>query len=305
MEFVTGLLAYKAIAVIGAVLLALAGMAWATGQGILLNDRPKLLAISAAAVGGEILQLSDGRACIIQDIDGVDSGEDAGIAVAGVFNITSASATLFSIGDSVYWDVSANLAIRPESAIGTDFYLGKATKAKANGDLVVRTDLNVVQVPELQYSNDLVSAEVEDTTTPTNFDKNYTFPANDIEVGDVINIKGYVYILDTNSTDTLLIKLLFAGVELHATTALDVADGDLFIFEMTVIVRTIGASGTFIAFGMITQDAPGGAMVSVEQQSSAIDTTGTNLVAVQATWSVAHADNEVRLEGLVVTRQRK
>ena len=100
----------------------------------------------AALASGELLQHTDGRALVVQGSgDGFASGALATGAVRGKFALASASGTTFSIGDSVYWDVSATQAVGPAlTADGSaDFYAGVATKAKTSGQTVVEVDLNV------------------------------------------------------------------------------------------------------------------------------------------------------------------
>ena len=153
----------------------------------------------------------------------------------------------------------------------------------------------------LLYSNTAASAAVSNTTTETAFDKSYTIPANSLQVGDVIRVRCQVIATSTNSTDTLKVKGYLASINLQDTGALDVADSDVVFIDLDLIVRTIGASGTFVGAGIQTIGTPGTAtMKHFKLASSAIDTTTTNAITFKATWSVASASNSCRLDVLDV-----
>lgn len=153
------------------------------------------------------------------------------------------------------------------------------------------------------YANTAASAAVSNTTAETAFDKSYTIPANTLAAGDVITIKGWARATATNSTDTLNIKLKIGSTIIVASGALDVANDDMVYFEATLVVRTIGASGTFVATGTVTIGTAGTATVkSFYVASTTIDTTATQAITVTATWSVANSGNSVRLDILNVER---
>lgn len=156
------------------------------------------------------------------------------------------------------------------------------------------------------YSSTAASAAVTNTITPTTFSTgSYTIPANTLVVGDVITIRGQGIATATHSTDTLSIILQIGAGPTTVLTlpALDVANGDTFEFEINIEIRTIGASGTFVAEGFYIFGVPGtatskGAFLG----STAINTTLSQLIAVTATWSVADVGNSVRLDVLDVER---
>lgn len=99
----------------------------------------------AAAVyaSGEVVQLADGRAAYADTLSPIAVGDAVTFRTQGIVDLLSASATTFTKGDYVYWDASANLAITAPGA-DEDFFVGVAVKAKANGDVTVKTELNVV-----------------------------------------------------------------------------------------------------------------------------------------------------------------
>jgi len=149
-----------------------------------------------------------------------------------------------------------------------------------------------------------VSSEHENTVTEALFDQYYTIPANTLKAGDLVKIRYQGIVVDSNDTDTLTIVLYLgglAGTALMSTTAVNAEDNDIFIGDCSVIIRTAGASGTFVSCGMFCDsDAAGEAMKAAFVASTAIDTTAAQVIGVGADWSVAHADNECRLDFLSV-----
>lgn len=98
---------------------------------------------STTVYSGDPVQLEDGRAGVKAGLETASSGDLMSVDVNGIFDIVSASATLFSKGDEVWWDSSASQAVPASGTLSTsDFYLGIADAAKVNGELAVRVDLN-------------------------------------------------------------------------------------------------------------------------------------------------------------------
>jgi hypothetical protein len=88
-------------------------------------------------------------------------------------------------------------------------------------------------------------------------------------------------------------------------TARDVANNDIFFGDAEMIVRTIGASGSFIACGLApaNPNAAGAAVNQTFLGSTTIDTTTAKVIGVSAQWSVANAGNSCRLDFLRVVLQ--
>lgn len=145
------------------------------------------------------------------------------------------------------------------------------------------------------------SADVENTTDETAFNKTVVIAAGSLVAGSTIRIRGVVKVTDNNSTDTLTLKLKLGSTVLCTTAAVDVADDDVGLVDALVTIRTAGSSGTLVSSAMHTLGVPGTAtMKSYLLTSTAIDTTAAQTVSMTATWSVAHADDECNLEQLVV-----
>lgn len=95
---------------------------------------------SSASSAGEVVQLADGRAAVVQcDLAASELGS---VKVEGNFDADAATGVTFLVGELVFWDASANTAINSEDTDLADFAIGHATKAKASGELVVRVELN-------------------------------------------------------------------------------------------------------------------------------------------------------------------
>ena len=63
------------------------------------------------------------------------------LAVAGVFDVAKATATVFSAGAKVYWDATNKLAVTSDGE-GENKLLGKAVAAAGNGATTVRVRLS-------------------------------------------------------------------------------------------------------------------------------------------------------------------
>lgn len=157
------------------------------------------------------------------------------------------------------------------------------------------------------YNAVAASAAHTNTTTEALFDKQYSIPANTLKAGTVIKVRYQGIATATDSTDTLTIKLYIGGLTGTAIltgTATDVANNNIFAGEAMIVVRTAGASGTFVAVGTHTDvpAASGTAAHSITEitASTTIDTTAAQVIGVGADWSVATTSNSCRLDIMVV-----
>jgi len=128
----------------------------------------------------------------------------------------------------------------------------------------------------------------------------YIIPANKLEVGDIVRIKVFATVVDSNSTDTLTPILKFGGTAIATGAALDVADDDIIYAWADVHVTAVGSSGTMTAVSEMRTDALGATTVIAATNLTSKDTTGGLAVALNVDWSVAHADNEVRIDTMSV-----
>lgn len=95
----------------------------------------------ANLVSGEIIQLDDGRAAVVNTARAITSGDPAVARTDGIYRVDCAAATEFALGDAVYWDSSASQAVASPGA-SDDPYLGTAVRASSSSEAFVEVDLN-------------------------------------------------------------------------------------------------------------------------------------------------------------------
>lgn len=151
------------------------------------------------------------------------------------------------------------------------------------------------------YNPVAASSNVTNTVSETDFSTSYTAPANSFKVGSLVHIRGYGIVPTTNSTDTLTIKVYFGTVAVLTTAAVDVANDDIFTFDIMLTVRTTGASGTFVGCCFYQDPDAAGTAPRWSTVADNVDTTGTVAIKASATWSVADPGNVCNLQMLAVT----
>lgn len=114
----------------------------------------------AAKVSGDVVLLSDGRAGSVKT--DLAASEKGSVYTRGIFDLVAGSAVVFSAGEPVFWDYSANTAINKKDAAETeDFFVGTAVAAKASGETVVRVDLNEKAGGRIAITTELLAASVD------------------------------------------------------------------------------------------------------------------------------------------------
>jgi|TARA_R110000751_G_scaffold112917_2_gene212064 hypothetical protein len=151
-------------------------------------------------------------------------------------------------------------------------------------------------VGEKLYSEAGTLREHENTVTAADL-FSYQIPANKLEVGDIVRIKAFCTVVDSNSTDTLTPILNFAGSAIATGAALDVVDSDIVYVWADVHVTS---STAMTAVSEIRTDALGATTVIAATNLSSKDITAVMAVALNVDWSVAHADNEVRIDSVSI-----
>lgn len=225
------------------------------------------------------------------------------LALEGVFDFPKSGAVSFTTGQKVYWDAT-NLIASSDPSVGR--LIGRVVKDAATSDATVRILLDMQAVPALLYSAEAASTVITNTVAETDFDKQVTIPANTLQVGDVIRVRGQAIAPSTNSTDTLTLRLKIGATVVVATAAVDVANSDIGYLEADVVVRTVGANGTIVAGGVQALGTEGTVSAKpFKLASTAIDTTVAQTVKASAQWSVANAGNQVRLDVLDIELLRK
>jgi hypothetical protein len=96
--------------------------------------------LTASAKTGDIVFTGDGRAAIIYDCGDLVSGDTPATSTNALVKLDSASATLFSVGQDVFWDVTNKVAVVAQTAASR--LVGRCVVAKTNGQTSVLTRLN-------------------------------------------------------------------------------------------------------------------------------------------------------------------
>ena len=150
------------------------------------------------------------------------------------------------------------------------------------------------------------SSTITNTVTETVFSNgSYTIPASFLIVGDVLHIRAKAFCIAENSTNTHRVKMYIGATAIGDSGALQLAANDVVIIDTTLTIRTITASGTFIADGLITYSVSGTfSTLPFTVASTAIDCTATQAIAVKSTASAASAGNQIRLDEMEITLDR-
>jgi len=152
---------------------------------------------------------------------------------------------------------------------------------------------------EKLYSEAGTGREHENTTDAADL-FNFAIPANKLQVGDIVRIKVFCTVVDSNGSDTLTPVLKFGGTAIATGAALDVDDSDIVYAWADVHVTATGSSGTMTAISEIRTDALGVVHVPAATSLTSMDTTSGLAVALNVDWDAAHADNEVRIDAFSV-----
>jgi hypothetical protein len=156
------------------------------------------------------------------------------------------------------------------------------------------------------YANAAASTAISNgVSTEQDFSLTYAIPANTLQVGDVVVIKGHAVVSAAAGTDTLTVKIYIGSTVIAATAAVNATTADIVSFELTLVVRTIGASGTFVAMGYVCNGVIGTATaLPLHLASTTIDTTAAKTIKASATWSATTATCTVALQSLIVEMSR-
>jgi hypothetical protein len=159
------------------------------------------------------------------------------------------------------------------------------------------------KMPRLLYANTAASTIHTNTTDAALFDTQYSIPANTLQAGDVIKVRYSGLVVEAQGTDTHTVALKFGGLSgttIITSAATNSTTDNIYGGEAEIVIRTIGSSGTFVAVGTSTvvEAAAGTAVQDIVAKiaSTSIDTTAAIVVGVSCDWSVAHEDNQSRLD---------
>lgn len=136
----------------------------------------------------------------------------------------------------------------------------------------------------------------------------FDIPANTIKQGTVVKVRYQGIATATNSTDTLTVVLrcgptTLIGQALITHAATDVADGDIFEGEFTLVGRAAaGAAAACVGVGSFSGLGAAGTPTrhAAYLATTNFATNGVLKMEVTADWSVANAGNSCRLDVLTV-----
>ncbi len=141
------------------------------------------------------------------------------------------------------------------------------------------------------------------TETDTAFDTKYTIPANTLKAGTVVRVRAQGIHTATTGAETHDLSLKIGSTTVVSAASVDPANNDLFYVDCLIVVRTAGASGTFVATGTVLANGQNGAGTAKPffKASTAIDTTAAMDLAVFIDRQAAATDGDsVRLDIFVV-----
>lgn len=169
--------------------------------------------------------------------------------------------------------------------------------------LMIDGNGGLIKVPT--SGGDVLDSKVVDSTAITNadtnehdFDRTVAAPANSLRAGDVVILRGQAIVTAAAGTDTSTFKLYIGTTPILVSAAVNATTGDIVDIECTLVVRTAGVSGTFVASGRIFNGASGVGASVVSGATGAINTTVANTFKVSVTWSATTATCSATLKSL-------
>ena len=105
------------------------------------GDSDRRVTLQAAASAGEVRQLSDGQAGVMQGQNAAASGDQRSFKAEGQFTLTKATGVVLLDGGRAYWDHSAN-NVTYKKVNDRDFYVGRVVGDAASADTECVVNLN-------------------------------------------------------------------------------------------------------------------------------------------------------------------
>lgn len=117
------------------------------------GDSDYRVTLAAAASAGEVRQLSNGLAAVMQGLNSASSGDVRSFKTEGQFVLTKAAGVVLLDGGRAYWDHSAN-AVTYKKVNDRDFYVGRVVGDAASADTECVVNLNVDPKPQINLLTD-------------------------------------------------------------------------------------------------------------------------------------------------------
>lgn len=132
-------------------------------EAVLLRGRHDMRqTTTAAAVVGEVRQMPDGRASVLQALNAPAAGDSSAWTTEGVHTVQKTTSMVILDGGKVFWDHSANKA-HFKTVNDRDFYLGTAVGDAAAADTTMAVNINV----EAKYLIDVSSSPTDSVVVLT------------------------------------------------------------------------------------------------------------------------------------------
>lgn len=147
------------------------------------------------------------------------------------------------------------------------------------------------------FANTTDASDITGTTSETLFDQNYTIPANTLKVGDVIEIYAAGGGGTGGSNKTFKIK---CGSSVLFTTGAGAIGGDGWTIIGSIVVRAIGASGSFRTTGFLESNSGTTAKLFNNNTTITVDTTTTNSLGISG--QLASSGDSMQMATLIIRK---
>lgn len=277
------------------------------------SNLTSLVLVTAGNINGQLVVALDavladlpGKFMSIGRVQGlVDGTTDVAEGDALVAQIGSINLRLGKSGDGARPCAQALAAQTANAGTLTDIWFDGRSMFKAG-------------TPTQVFTTGAAGAIVENIAAETQFDGTVIVPKNTIKAGDVIHIHGYTQSpTATNSTETLTISVRFgpasttlvaSGTVVAVGPALDAGANSICVFDIWMTVLSVGATGTFVASGIMAQGATAAAAgitavvarPTTHTTAITIDTTVDEYFGATLTTSSQNAADEAYLEQFIV-----
>lgn len=188
----------------------------------------------------------------------------------------------------------------------------KLTRTGADGKL--DAGFIPLEVVPLGYSDGSIPGgnTIANQLGPTAFASSYTIPANDLAVGDVVEIElRGEYSIAIATTPTLQIDIRLGGVFIAntgaVTTILATINQSGWVFRARAVMSAVGATGFANAGGDVMFSSTVAASIAFAVTpipTAGIDTTAALAIDAQVTWGAAAGGNTITLHTMTVKRYR-
>lgn len=150
------------------------------------------------------------------------------------------------------------------------------------------------------FSQTADSTVIQNTTVETAFSVSRSLPANALRAGSCVRVKALIRVVNANGTDTLTIRGRLGTLDIVVSSAVDVAANDTIWVEYWVKTRAApGASVDVVGAGAIIFSTGSEGTLSTASMlpdAQTLNTAGPLVVDITAQWSVANANNQVKMD---------